>query len=51
MEEEYLKKEISTLLLLDLIEECPSDWASSVIFVKKKDSKELRMCIDFRKLN
>lgn len=48
---EFLRKEIATLLLLDCIEECPSDWASPVIFVKKKDTKDLRMCIDFRKLN
>ena len=39
------------LLLLDCIEAIPSDWASPVIFVKKKDTKDLRMCIDFRKLN
>ena len=48
---DFLKKEIATLLLLDLIEECPTDWASPVILVKKKETKDLRMCIDFRKLN
>ena len=48
---EYLKKEIDTLLSLDCIEECTTEWASPVIFVKKKDTKDLRICIDFRKLN
>ena len=39
------------MLSLDCIEEGPSDWASPIIFVKKKDTTELRMCIDYRKLN
>ena len=51
MEEDFLKKEISMLLLLDCIEEVPSDWASPIIFVKKKETPDLRMCVDFRKLN
>ena len=39
------------LLELDCIEECTTEWTSPVILVKKKDTKDLRMCIDFRKLN
>ena len=48
---DYLRKEVETLLSLDCIEDCTAEWASLVIFIKKKDIKDLRICIDFRKLN
>lgn len=48
---EFLEKELELLLKLDCIERCEATWALPVILVKKKDTDELRMCIDFRKLN
>ena len=39
------------LLNLACIERVATDWASPVILVKKDGGKDLRMCIDFRKLN
>ena len=39
------------LLNLDCIERCEATWVMLVIMVKKKDTVDLRMCIDFRSLN
>ena len=50
-EHEFLEKEINTLLELGCIERCEATWVMPVIMVKKKDTPDLRMCIDFRSLN
>ena len=50
-ENEFLAKEIEMLLSLDCIERCEATWVMPVIMVKKKDTTDLRMCIDFRSLN
>ena len=47
---EFLKKEIDTMLDKSIIRESSSPWSSPVVVVPKHNGK-LRMCIDFRKLN
>lgn len=44
------KDQVNKLLAEGIIEESQSPWSSAYVIVKKK-SGELRMCIDFRKLN
>ena len=44
-------KEIEMLHKLGCIERCEATWVMPVIMVKKKDTIDLRMCIDFRSLN
>ena len=46
-----MEKEIKTLESLGCIERCEATWAMPVIMVKKKDTSDLRMCIDYRALN
>ena len=46
-----MKRQIETLLKAGHIRHSTSPWSSSVLFVKKKGSDKLRMCIDFRHLN
>ena len=36
---------------LGVIERCEATWFMTVIMVKKKDTTDLRMCIDFCSLN
>ncbi len=45
-----MKKEIEKLLKLCVVQESNSLWASSIVAVRKKMG-ELRLCVDFRKLN
>lgn len=47
----FLKQEIQELLKQGVIEESQSAYASPVVLVPKADSKSLRLCCDFRKLN
>ena len=47
----FLEKEVDLLLKLGCIERCEATWVMPVIMVKKKDTTDLRMCIDFRSLN
>lgn len=47
-EYEFMEREVDLLLQLKCIERCETTWALPVIMVKKKDTEELRMCIDFR---
>lgn len=44
------RKELDDLLKQGIIEPSMSQWASAVVYVKKKDGT-WRMCVDFRKLN
>ena len=46
-----MKRQITELLKAGHIRHSISPWASPVLFVKKKGTKNLRMCIDFRHLN
>lgn len=48
--ESELDAEVAKLLKAKVIRESKSPWASRVVPVKKKNG-EIRMCIDFRKLN
>lgn len=41
---------IKELIQRRIVEESPSNWASPVVLVKKKD-ETLRLCIDYRELN
>ena len=50
-EDEFLMKEIEMLHKLGCIERCKATWVMPVIMVKKKDTIDLRMCIDFWSLN
>lgn len=49
-EQEEVRKIIEDLLANDIITESTSDYSSPILLVKKKNG-ELRMCIDYRKLN
>ena len=50
-EKDFLEAEIKLLEGLGCIERCEATWTMPVIMVKKKDTTDLRMCIDFRSLN
>ncbi|GFV29192.1 retrovirus-related Pol polyprotein from transposon 297 [Trichonephila clavipes] len=47
---EHLRKEIDNLLAHNIIEECESPYAASVVLVPKSN-ETVRLCIDYRKLN
>ena len=47
---EECKEQIEALLASKIIRNSKSQWASPIVFVKKKEGT-LRMCIDYRKLN
>ena len=49
-ETDFLKKEIDYLLELGCIERYEATWVMPIM-VKKKDTTDLRMCIDYRSLN
>jgi hypothetical protein len=51
LELEQMKEQITTLLKAGHIRHSMSPWAAPVLFVKKKNTAKLRMCIDFRHLN
>ena len=46
-----MKRQITELLAAGHIRHSDSPWASPVLFVKKKGSDKLRMCVDFRHVN
>ena len=50
-EHEFMEKELKMLQELGCIERCEAFWVLPIIMVKKKDTSDLRMCIDFRALN
>ena len=45
-EKEFLEKEIDLLETLSCIERCEATWVMPIIMVKKRDTIDLRMCID-----
>ena len=51
IQEKDLKRQISDWLQAGVIEESNSPWSSALVPVCKKDSTELRWCVDFRALN
>lgn len=48
LEREIVDRQIDEWLKDGVIEECSSDYASTVVVIKKKDG---RVCIDYRKIN
>ena len=48
---EFMEKELKMLEELGCTERCEATWVMPVIMVKKKDTSELRMCVDFCALN
>ncbi|WVZ84180.1 hypothetical protein U9M48_031236, partial [Paspalum notatum var. saurae] len=51
VEHEEVKKNIDELLEKGFIQPSTSPWASPVLLVEKKDTKDKRMCVDYRALN
>ena len=49
--QEKIDKNIEELLKNGVIKECESPWNSPIVCVKKKNTEDIRMCLDFRKLN
>src|SRR5207248_1516286 len=47
---EVMKKEIKKLLEIGWIRKLKGPWSSPVVMVKKKD-REIRFCMDYRKIN
>jgi hypothetical protein len=47
---QFIDSEVDRLLKLDIVEPSASPWASNIVLVQKKNG-QLRMCIDFRKVN
>jgi hypothetical protein len=45
------KQEIESMLKRNIIEPSNSPWASPVTLVRKRDSNEIRFCVDYRQLN
>ena len=39
------------MLKQGIIKECESTWNSPIVCVKKKNTEDIRMCLDFRRLN
>jgi hypothetical protein len=50
-EEQIIISECQKMLENDIIELSKSPYSSPIILVKKKDTKDLRPCVDYRKLN
>jgi transposase len=51
MEREYIKQRVKELLEAGVIRQSKSPWQAPILLVKKKDSPDLRMCVDYRGLN
>ena len=50
-EQQMIQEEVDKLLRYGFIEPSTSPWVSNVLFVKKKDTDEMRFCVDFRAIN
>ncbi|GFT77332.1 transposon Ty3-I Gag-Pol polyprotein [Trichonephila clavipes] len=50
VKKEVLREQIEELLRQNVIEECESPYAASVVLVPKPNGK-VRLCVDYRKLN
>lgn len=48
--QDEVRREVQSMLDLDVIEPSDSPWASPIVTVRKKDGT-LRLCVDYRKLN
>ena len=48
---EQIKIAINEMKNNDIIEECSSEWNSPIVCIKKKDTTDIRVCLDFRLLN
>ena len=46
-----VRKELDMMLEHRIIEESSSEWAQPIVIVPKKGSSEVRLCIDFRRVN
>ena len=46
-----VRKELDMMLEHGIIEESSSEWAQPLVIVPKKGSSEVRLCIDFRRVN
>jgi hypothetical protein len=47
-----VEEEINRLLQAGFIQSCTyAEWVSNIVSVEKKDSRKIRVCIDFRDLN
>lgn len=51
MEKEYIIETVKTMNEKGIVSESNSPWSSPIVLVTKKDSNQLRFCIDFRKVN
>ena len=49
--QEKINKKIVEMLKHGIIQECESPWNSPIVCVKKKNTNDIRICLDFRKLN
>jgi hypothetical protein len=49
-QKKILKQQVQELLDADIIEPSDSPWSSQVLLVAKKDSKDLRFTVDYRRL-
>ena len=48
--EAIIKESIEKMQKMGIVENSDSDWASSIVLVKKSDGRE-NFCVDYRKLN
>jgi len=48
--EEDIREQCNELLTLDILEHSDSPWSSRIVPVRKKDG-QMRLCVDYRKLN
>ena len=49
--ESKVYEQLDELLNHDIIVPCSSPWNSPLVVIKKKNTEDLRLCVDFRKIN
>lgn len=47
---EEINRQITEMLEMNVISACESEWSSSIVLIRKKTS-DIRLCLDWRKLN